>query len=131
MPKVSSEVLRSCKEERERGRDDRVLRRSGVIAVKELIPVLLGVGLALLVERLPTSRARVIGWLLGSVVAGVAVTVLTGEWAIAPELVLVDVPLVAGAAALTRVVLLRRARVDASPMFEPYRRGHPAGEPHG
>ena len=90
--------------------------------MKELIPVSLGVLLALACERHPTRRGRRIAWLVGSVVAGIAVTVLTGEWSISPAFVLIDIPLVAVSAVVTRLVVLGLARRNKTRVLAPYRR---------
>jgi hypothetical protein len=90
--------------------------------MKELIPVALGVLLSLACERHPTRRGRRIAWVIGSVVAGVAVTVLTGEWDISPAFVLIDVPLVAGSAVVTRSVVPELARRTRANVLAPYRR---------
>jgi hypothetical protein len=95
--------------------------------MKELIPVAMGVLLALACERHTTRRGRHIAWLIGSVVAGVAVTVLTGEWDISPAFVLIDVPLVAVSAVLTRLVVLKLARRNRLGCWPPIGvRRHPA-----
>ncbi|RZS86840.1 hypothetical protein EV189_2256 [Motilibacter rhizosphaerae] len=90
--------------------------------MQELLNPVLGVLLAVLVERLPSSRARALGWLIGSLVCGAAVTVLTGEYAVSPELVLVDVPLTALSAALARSAVLGLAGRRTWRVVLPYRR---------
>lgn len=90
--------------------------------MKELIPVALGVILALVCERLPSRRGRVIAWVVGSIVTGIAVTVATGEWEISPAFVLIDVPLVAVSAVATRYVVLNLARRHDARVLAPYRR---------
>jgi hypothetical protein len=90
--------------------------------MKELIPVGIGVLLALACERHSTGRGRRIAWVIGSVVAGVSVTVLTGEWYISPAFVLIDVPLVAVSAVVTRSVVLELARRNEARMLASYRR---------
>jgi hypothetical protein len=90
--------------------------------MKELIPIALGVLLALACERFPSRRSRRIAWVIGSVVAGVMVTVATGEWEISPAFVLIDVPLVAVSAVATRYVVLNLARRYDGRVLASYRR---------
>jgi hypothetical protein len=90
--------------------------------MKELIPVVLGMLLALACERQQTQRGRRVAWVISSVVAGIAVTVLTGEWNISPAFVLIDVPLVAVSAVVTRLVVLGLARRNNARVLAPYRR---------
>jgi len=91
--------------------------------MKETVPVLLGVLLAVACEMVPGRTARRVTWAAASVVAGVAATVLTGEAAISWAFVLIDVPIVALTAVVTRFGLLYLARRYPTGPLRRYVRG--------
>lgn len=66
----------------------------------EIVPLAIGVIVAIIVSRIPTVRIRSIAWGILSVLGGVLATVINSEehesWAFA----LVDIALVAGMAAI-------------------------------
>ena len=71
--------------------------------MNEIFPVLYGVLLGVTALRVTSSRAR--RWLLGagSVAGGVAATIVSGEFRIGWEFLLIDIPLVFIAAAVVVV----------------------------
>lgn len=79
--------------------------------MNELFPVVAGLICGVLLGSL-TARKRVIIGLAFSVLAGIAATVLSGEWRISWAFLLIDIPLVAVSAVagdlLARTVILRR-----------------------
>jgi hypothetical protein len=79
--------------------------------VNEFFPVLAGLVCGILLGSLTVRRPLLVGAVF-SVVAGVLATVLSGEWRIGWEFLLIDIPLV-GVSALVgdlaaRSVVLRR-----------------------
>lgn len=77
--------------------------------MNEFFPLICGIATGLLLGRF-TARRRPFVWLASSGLLGVAATFLTGEWRTSWAFLLVDIPLVAGAA-LTAHVLSRRYRL--------------------
>ena len=69
----------------------------------EFFPVIAGVLIGLIMGGL-TARKRPWAWLGLSVVFGMAATVLSGEYKVSWEYLLIDIPLVAGASAVAFVV---------------------------
>jgi hypothetical protein len=80
------------------------------VHVNEIVPVYFGVVLALVCEAVPGRTARRVTWVLASVVGGVTATVVTGEYKISWEFVLIDVPIVALTAVATRFAVRALAR---------------------
>ena len=80
--------------------------------MNEIFPIVAGLLCGLLLGSV-TARRKVQGGLIVSVVAGVAATVVSGEWRISWAFLLIDIPLVAIFAAagvlLSRRVVLQRA----------------------
>jgi hypothetical protein len=65
----------------------------------EFFPVIAGVLIGLIMGGV-TARRRLWAWLALSVLFGLAATVLSGEYKVSWEYLLIDIPLVAGASAV-------------------------------
>ncbi|WP_138733759.1 hypothetical protein [Modestobacter excelsi] len=80
--------------------------------MEEIFPITAGLICGLLLGQL-TARRRLAVGLAFSIVAGFLATVLSGEWRLNWAFLLIDIPLVAGCAAIgflaSRAVALRRS----------------------
>lgn len=76
--------------------------------MSEIIPVLHGCGVGVLCSSL-NSRRWLSFWLGLSVLFGAAATVVTGEWKVGWEFLLIDIPLVA-ASSFAFIVLRNRLK---------------------
>ncbi len=78
----------------------------------EILAVLAGIVVGLIVARIAAARLRRLVWLLLGLAGGGGVSWINGEFPLAPEFLLFDVPVVAGVA-LAVVLGLRRLRREA------------------
>jgi uncharacterized membrane protein YdjX (TVP38/TMEM64 family) len=83
--------------------------------MNEIFPVIYGVGVGLACSFLTSPRWRYGLWILLSALFGIVATVVTGEWKISWEFLLIDIPLVAASsfavmALRNRIRRRRRAR---------------------
>ena len=65
--------------------------------MNEIFPVLYGCGVGFVCSLVQSRRWRFCCWLVMSAVFGLAATIVTGEWKIGWEFLLIDIPLVAAA----------------------------------
>jgi hypothetical protein len=83
--------------------------------MNEIFPVLYGCGGGFLCSFVSSLRWRFFCWLFFSAVFGIAATVVTGEWKVGWEFLLIDIPLVAAssfAVMVLRKEMTRRMRVS-------------------
>ena len=84
--------------------------------MNELFPVLYGMCVGFACSFIASPRRRRASWLGLSALFGVAATVLTGEWKLGWEFLLIDIPLVAGssyAVILLAAWIRRRSRASS------------------
>ena len=84
--------------------------------MNEIFPVLYGVCVGFVCSFIASGRWRYFCWVGLSALFGVAATILTGEWKLSWDFVLIDIPLVAGssfAVMALRNLIRRRSRASS------------------